>query len=111
MLNRKKRKEQGDSYLSAQKIVKDYREKQKSYANFKRKVHNTKHVNNLYEESKEGSTVIVIRISGNANRISKEINTILVKLKLKKMYSAILMKYDRETFRMLTLIEPYVTWG
>ncbi len=35
----------------------------------------------------------------------------LIKLKLKKMYSAILMKYDEETFKMLSLIEPYITWG
>jgi large subunit ribosomal protein L7e len=120
LLNRKKKKEKNESYHTAQKIVKDYREKQKSHSNFKRKVLNTKFVDNFYDESREGNSVIVIRICGyvliykffrNLNRISKEISNILIKLKLKRLYSAILMKYDRETFQMLTLIEPYITWG
>ena len=64
MLNRKKKREEKESYLTAQKIVKDYREKQKSHSNFKRKVHNNKIVHNLFDKTREGASVIVIRISG-----------------------------------------------
>ena len=40
MLNRKKKREAKDSYLTAQKVVKDYRERQKSHSAFKRKLNN-----------------------------------------------------------------------
>ena len=44
-------------------------------------------------------------------RISKEIKTILIKLKLHRLYSAIILKYDEDTFKILNLIEAYITWG
>ncbi len=53
----------------------------------------------------------ILKYFSAANRISKDISNILTKLKLKKLYSAIVLKYDKETFGMLTLIEPYITWG
>ena len=64
LLNRKKKREQTDSYLTAQKIVKDYRERQKSHSNFKRKVHNTKYVEHFFDKTREGSSIIAIRITG-----------------------------------------------
>lgn len=64
MLNRKKKRDNNDSYLTAQKIVKDYRERQKSHSNFKRKAHNTKIVDNFYDKSRQGSIIIAIRIAG-----------------------------------------------
>lgn len=64
MLNKKKKRAEMQSYLTAQKIVKDYREKQKSHSNFKRKVHNNKIVENLYDQTREGTPIIIIRISG-----------------------------------------------
>jgi len=64
LLNKKRKKEKSESYLTAQKIVKDYREKQKSHSNFKLKVYNKKYVENFYDSTKEGSVVILIRISG-----------------------------------------------
>jgi len=47
----------------------------------------------------------------NWERISDEIKEIIVKLKLKKLYSAVILRYDRETFQMINLIEAYITWG
>jgi hypothetical protein len=64
MLSRKKKRQENDSYLTAQKIVKDYRERQKSHSNFKRKVHNNKFVENFYNKTREGAVVIAIRICG-----------------------------------------------
>jgi hypothetical protein len=64
MLNKKKKRQETDGYNTAQKIVKDYREKQKSHSNFKRKIHNNKYVDHFYDKTKEGSSVIAIRISG-----------------------------------------------
>jgi hypothetical protein len=64
MLNRKKRRDEKEQYLTAQKLVKNYREKQKSYSAFKRKVHNDRKTFNNYLADKEGAAVVVIRISG-----------------------------------------------
>jgi len=38
LLSRKRKKNQNNDYLSAEKCVKNYREKQKSYAGFQKKV-------------------------------------------------------------------------
>ncbi len=65
LLNKKKKRETEEKYLTAQKIVKDYREKQKSHAAFKRKIYKNKTFsNNFYDQSREGKPVMVIRISG-----------------------------------------------
>jgi hypothetical protein len=64
MQNRKKKRSEVNDYLTAQKLVKDYREKQKSHANFKRKVYHTKTVGNFFDSKKDGRVVIVIRIAG-----------------------------------------------
>jgi hypothetical protein len=64
MLNRKKRRDEKEQYLTAQKLVKNYREKQKSYSAFKRKVNNDRKTFNSYMADKEGTAVAVIRISG-----------------------------------------------
>lgn len=119
MLNKKKKREERESYMTAQKIVKNYREKQKSHSSFKRRHALKTKTLNFYDASKEGCPVIVIRIAGyiyyliysTLNRISDEIKNILTKLKIKKMYSAIVLRYDKETYTMLNLIDNYVTWG
>lgn len=65
LLNKKKKRQEKESYLTAQKIVKNYREKQKSHSAFKRKLYsNEKNMLNNFEESRQGSPVIVVRISG-----------------------------------------------
>jgi hypothetical protein len=65
LLTRKTKRNDRDNYLTAQKIVKNYREKQKSHAAFKRKVkHNSKVTNIVFDESREGSPVVIVRISG-----------------------------------------------
>ena len=64
MQNKRKKRIEVNDYLTAQKLVKDYRERQKSHANFKRKVHHTKTVENFFDSSKDGKVLIVIRIAG-----------------------------------------------
>lgn len=63
MLNRKKKREAKDSYLTAQKVVKDYRERQKSHSAFKRKLNDKKTLNH-FDKSRENTPVCIIRISG-----------------------------------------------
>ncbi len=64
MLNKKKKRDEKDNYVTAQKVVKDYRERQKSHSNFKRKVHNTKYADYFFDKSREGASIIAIRIAG-----------------------------------------------
>jgi hypothetical protein len=65
MLNKKKKREEEKKYLTVQKVVKDYREKQKSHSVFKRKLNTNKiHTTNFYDKSREGKPVMVVRISG-----------------------------------------------
>jgi len=52
MLNRKKKREAKDSYLTAQKVVKDYRERQKSHSAFKRKLNNQNKSGNYFDTSR-----------------------------------------------------------
>ncbi len=111
LLNKKKKRDEKDSYVSAQKIVKDYREKQKSHSAFTTKVNLKNRTNNFYDATRENTPIILIRIAGAWERLSKEVKTILLKLRLKKLFSAIILKYDRETFAMINLIDSYITWG
>jgi large subunit ribosomal protein L7e len=30
---------------------------------------------------------------------------------MKRLYSALILKYDKQTFKLINLIEPYITWG
>lgn len=65
LLSKKKRRDQNESFMTCQKIVKDHRERQKSHSAFRRKsVTNGKHVGNIYDAGRENSSVIVIRIAG-----------------------------------------------
>jgi len=107
---KKSKRAKDDEFISAPKVIKNYREKQKSYINFKRKIRNH-HIDSKYDESKENTPVIIIRISGSWNRVANDIKSLLLKLKMKRLYSALILKYDKQTFKLITLIEPYITWG
>lgn len=64
LLNKKKKREEKNSYVSAQKVVKDYRERQKSHSVFKRKMMLSKKSLNFYDQSRENTPICIIRISG-----------------------------------------------
>lgn len=117
-LNKKRKKPMGKDYLTAEKCVKNYREKQKSHAAYKRKVYcffivksTNRYITSDYDSTKENKPIIVVRISGAWERISKEIKAILIKLKLHRLYAAVILKYDEETYKIIKLIESYTTWG
>jgi hypothetical protein len=66
LLNKKRKRDEKSNYVTAQKVVKDYRERQKSHAVFKRKVATKNRTLNHFDKTKEGSPVIIIRIAGYA---------------------------------------------
>ena len=112
LLKKKRRYEVNHQYLSAQKLVKSYREKQKSHSAYKYRLKTSNKVLNLkYDESKEHLPIIIIRICGQWERIPKEIQSILSKFHLNELNNAIILFYNKENFKMVKLIESYVTWG
>ena len=112
LLKKKRRHEATNQYLSAQKLVKNYREKQKSHSAYKYRLKTSNKILNLkYDQSKEHLPIIIIRICGQWERIPKEIQLILSKLNLKQLNNAIILFYNKENFKMVKLIESYVTWG
>ncbi len=64
LLDKKKKREEKNSYITAQNIVKDYREKQKSHAAYKRKTQLKNNIINFYDETRQGTPIILIRIAG-----------------------------------------------
>lgn len=64
LLSKKKKRDQKESYLTAQQVVKNYREKQKSHAGYKRKEYVNNKEKTAYDVSKEGAPVAVVRICG-----------------------------------------------
>ncbi len=112
LLKKKRRYEANHQYLSAQKLVKNYREKQKSHTAYKYRLKTSNKVLNLkYDKTKEHLPIIIIRICGQWERIPKEIQLILAKFHLKELNNAIILFYNMENFKMVKLIESYVTWG
>ena len=112
LLTKKRRRERTHNYLSAQKLVKNYREKQKSHSAYKHKIKTAEKLASLkYDESHEHLPIMVIRICGQWTRIPKEIQLILTKLNLKELNNAIILFYNKDNFKMIKLIESYITWG
>ena len=112
LLNKKRLKQEKENYLTAQKIVKNYRENQKAYSYSKKQTFmNKSRVNKFYDQTREGSPILVIRILGVWDRISDNLREILTKLKLKKLFSATLIKYNKDNFKILNLIDSFITWG
>ena len=93
-------------------MVKNYREKQKSHSAFKYRLKTSNKILDLkYDQTKEHLPIIIIRICGQWERIPKEIQTILAKFHLKELNNAIILFYNKDNFKMVKLIESYVTWG
>ena len=112
LLKKKRRHENTHQYLSAQKLVKNYREKQKSHTAYKHRLKTSNKIIDLqYDPSKEHLPIIIIRICGQWERIPKEIQLILAKLHLKELNNAIILFYNKENFKVVKLIESYITWG
>lgn len=65
MLSRKRKKEEMESYYTAQKLLKNNRENQKSYEFYKKQKSINKITNDsFYDKSRENSPIICVRIVG-----------------------------------------------
>lgn len=112
LLNKKTKRDKSYDYLSAQKIVKNYREKQKSYSAFKRRMGTSdKILRQNFDKKYLHKPIILIRICGIWSRIPNEIQLILTKLNLKNLFNAVILFYNEDNFKLIKLIESYITWG
>ena len=150
LLNKKRIKKEKENYYTAQKLLKNNRENQKSFNYYKKQAsinriqkiqslsNNTttknetpkEKSNNLklkeekiatskinadkgleFNSTKENSPIIILRIVGVNERISKKITNVLREFKLLKLFSASVVDYTSETFEKIQLINSYVTWG
>ena len=64
LLRKKTKRNQEEQYLTAQKAVKNYRERQKSHSAFKRTIHKRKTFLKDYDITKENTPILAVRISG-----------------------------------------------
>ena len=112
MLGRKrKRDELEQTYLTIQKLVKNKRENQKSHNFYKQQKSINLKTNSFFDSSRQNSPVVVVRISGEKERISKEIMEILKEFKLLKVYACVVLDYTKQNHEKLNIISSYVTWG
>lgn len=112
LLGNKHKRDKSRDYLSAQKLVKNFREKKKSLQAFKRRLNTSERIKNLYYDPNYlHKPIVIIRICGVWTRIAKEIQVILQKLNLKDLFNAVILFYNEENFKLIKLIESYITWG
>ena len=106
MLLAKKRRRNLNEYISVDKLVKNNRERQKSYAYFKRSVKKRSTI-----DESVNRPLIAIRICGEKQRIAKEIKDVLHKLGLFRLFSCAFLKNDPVTREALKIVNSYVTYG
>ena len=161
VLNKQQKKKEYQSYYTAQKLLKNNRESQKSYNYFKaqksinskintnrslsvnslnkhkeekdstkNKSKSKEKLNNLklkeetqvkpetensdfcyYNPKKENYPILVVRLVGENERIAKPQQEILKKFKLMKIFSCVVLTYNKENYDKLLLVGPYITWG
>lgn len=149
LLNKKRIKKEKESYYTAQKLLKNNRENQKSFNYFKKQtsINRIQRIQSLsnnsaknetpkeksntlklneekitiskinaekgleFNSKKENLPIIILRIVGMNERISKKITNVLKEFKLLKLFSASIVDYTSEIFEKIQLINSYVTWG
>lgn len=87
-----------------EKFIMEYREKQRNYANQKKRSHQAGSNEIL------NKVVIAVRLRGSKNLSDRQM-ILLKTLKLKKIHDAALIKVDKNNERYLKICEPFITFG
>ena len=94
------------AYLAGLKYFRQNKVAQKKLVHLRRQA---KAHGNFYNEAKE-KVVVVVRIRGQA-KIKPKQRKILQLLRLRQIFNAVVVKYNKPMANMLRMIEPYVTFG
>ena len=87
-----------------EKFIMAYREKQRNYANQKKRGHLT------VDDNIKGQIIIAVRIKGDKN-LSDRQKILLKTLKLKKVHEAAVIRVDEKVQQYLKICEPFITYG
>jgi len=93
-------------FKRAEKYIKEYRNMEQSLIRFRRQA---KQGGNFYVEP-ESKLAFVIRIRGTMGLAPKP-RKILILLRLRQVNSGVFVRLTKATKQMLTLVEPYITYG
>jgi len=93
-------------FKRAEKYIKEYRNMEQSLIRFRRQA---KQGGNFYVEP-EAKLAFVIRIRGTMGLHPKP-RKILTLLRLRQVNSGVFVRLTKATKQMLTLVEPYITYG
>jgi len=93
-------------FKRAEKYVKEYREKERSEIRLKRQAKNN---GNFYIPA-QPKLSFVVRIRG-INNVSPKVKKILQLLRLRQVHNGVFVRLNKATSNMLTLVEPYITYG
>jgi len=93
-------------FKRAEQYVSEYRQKQRDTIRQKRQAKNN---GNFFSEG-ESKLAFVIRIRG-INAVAPQTRKILQLLRLKQVHNGVFVRLNKATSNMLTLVEPYVTYG
>mmetsp|Transcript_79 Transcript_79/g.163 ORF Transcript_79/g.163 Transcript_79/m.163 type:complete len:238 (-) Transcript_79:160-873(-) len=106
--NAKKHKKviRAEIFKRAEKYVKEYRNKSKDEIRLRRQAKNQ---GNFYVPD-EPKVAFVTRIRG-INRVAPKTKKILQLLRLRQIHNGVFVKLNKATQNMLTLVEPYITYG
>lgn len=106
--NAKKHKKvvRSEIFKRAEKYVKEYRNKTKDEIRLRRQAKNK---GNFYVPD-EPKVAFVTRIRG-INRVAPKTKKILQLLRLRQVHNGVFVKLNKATQNMLTLVEPYITYG
>lgn len=93
-------------FKRAEQYVKEYRTVEKDLVRAKRQAKNNKN----FFIAPESKILLVVRIRG-INRVAPKTKKILQLLRLRQINNAVFVRVNKATLNMLTVIEPYVTYG
>jgi len=107
---KKQKAKEGKKYelIRAEKFVKEHRQRQRSYADLKKR---TKKSTRVEVPNTSAKVILIIRIRGHNKLVAPQVLKILRLFRLNSLYSASLIRLNKATLGMLTKIEPYVTYG
>jgi len=93
-------------FKRAERYVREYRAKERSEIRFRRQAKNK---GNFYL-APAPRLLFVTRIRG-INNVSPKVKKILQLLRLRQVHNGVFIKVNKAISNMLTLVEPYVTYG
>jgi len=99
--------QQKDPIKRAEKFVKEYRAKQRSYVDIKKRAR----IENGYSIPSHVKILLIIRIRGHNKTVAPQVKKVLGLFRLRQIFDASFIRVNRATLNMLKRVERYVAFG